>query len=191
MHRFFDILYVCSVGLITSSNFLVVPPPSKLPPPPLPPFNPFPRLPSPLVPAPGGTRTGDILAGNMIPPPMNMQLASPPLPEKISLPPNPRIHRQDLHPTQPPLVAPPVVAPLRTSASAQPLSQGPTLGPGLIPPARSTSFIPGNHEPGPAGLSAQASRYTGSFTPGPMLNLPPHFGNPNVRLSPKPYPPTS
>jgi len=116
----------------------------------------------------------------------------PPLPEKLTLPLNPKIHRQDLHSTQPPLGVPPVLAPLRPSASAQPLSQGPSHGPGPIPLARSTSFITGHESapPSTAGYGAHANPYPGSFTPNPMSNVPSNFGNPHIRLPPNPYPPT-
>jgi len=169
---------------IATPNMREVPPPSKNPPPPLPSFNAFPRLQSDNASFPGLSSSG------MIHPSRSESM------EKQHFPMDSNMHRPDvpLGPPPPPDASWSAPPSLRTSASAQPLSRGPSLGSGpvTIPPARSTSFIPGGTD-GPHQV-LDGSRFglpsSGpAFVSSSMTNLAPHGNVSNVRLPHNPLPP--
>lgn len=156
-----------------------MPPPSKNPPPPLPSFNAPIRLQSDNISLPGPLSSGMTLSFS----------ESATSTEKESLPTNPNMHRSDV-PPGPPTPADNWSPSIRTSASAQPLSRGPSLGPGsvTIPPARSTSFIHGGGDAphqvsGGPRYGLPSSPYAGPpFASSSMTNLAPHGNISNVRL---------
>ncbi|KAF8168011.1 hypothetical protein B0H34DRAFT_779517 [Crassisporium funariophilum] len=160
-----------------------VPPPAKGPPPPMPPMSAFPRMQSDVGPTPSPTsaRVGEWNGDNRSPPRQRIDsnglssFSTPPPPayQPDIFPPQDGKNRSDPQFAPGPAQGPPH---LRPSASAQPFatrstSFGTNNG---IPPARSTSHIPGNNEPagGP------------SFLP-PI----PTYGNPPFANSPASYSP--
>lgn len=204
----------CASRLTTNSDTLAnvisqVPPPSKQPPPPMPSLNGIPRLQNEsgsMTPPyngsmtpPGSAVPEDRRSGSMSP--LGQRSLSPAVPVRqdeaassSEIPP-PAYQTPDGRPMPPEkgrsMLPPgasglPVTPFLRPSASAQPFQRGPSFGPSnILPPARSTSHLPGAGADSPAGPNfippnphyGGGPPFNGNNGPnGPMYPL-----NPNAR----------
>lgn len=204
----------CASRLTTNSDTLAnvisqVPPPSKQPPPPMPSLNGIPRLQNEsgsMTPPyngsmtpPGSAVPEDRRSGSMSP--LGQRSLSPAVPVRqdeaassSEIPP-PAYQTPEGRPTPPEkgrfMLPPgasglPVTPFLRPSASAQPFQRGPSFGPSnILPPARSTSHLPGAGADFPAGPNfippnphyGGGPPFNGNNGPnGPMYPL-----NPNAR----------
>ena len=160
-----------SCPLLFFKSIFTVPPPSKQPLPPVP-TDAFSRL--HIDRSTGGTPIGDRTSGSVSPP------AQPP-----HLPP---VHqgRPEPQSASGSITGQPY---LRTSASAQPF---PTRNPSfeqhpIIPPARSTSFIPNTSNESPAGpsfLPQNTPHGPVNFPVSHSTNQPPYLKDPNARSHP-------
>ncbi|KDR85085.1 hypothetical protein GALMADRAFT_233698 [Galerina marginata CBS 339.88] len=153
-----------------------LPPPSKQAlPPPLPTFNG--GFPGSGPASPLQSQLGDRRSGSASPSPLGQRPSSLSASDQpgISSEPPPPAYQSDnrsLPPdgnqrSEPPLPSTPGPPHLRPSASAQPFPGRPSFGPGMIiPPARSTGYLPGTNGDSPAGPSFPPSN--GPYGPGPF-----------------------
>ncbi|KAF8912751.1 hypothetical protein CPB84DRAFT_1841193 [Gymnopilus junonius] len=162
-----------------------LPPQSKQPPPPLPSLNQIPRLQADHVNDSSPLSSNGITGLNRrrsVSPPNQTGNSTELPPPAYQLPDNrPRPERLD-----PPLPSLPAT-PLRPSASAQPLHRGPSFeAHGIIPPARSTSHLPGPNsdmQPGPS-FPPQNGLYGHGPGPFPGNNTHPPFQQQMYPLNP-------
>ncbi|KAF8807492.1 hypothetical protein BYT27DRAFT_7138428 [Phlegmacium glaucopus] len=161
-----------------------LPPPSKQPPPPVP-TDAFSRLHTDprSSGSSGGTPIGDRTSGSVSPP---VHQSTDARSAERFIQPDMK-NRPEPQSASGPMTGQPY---LRTSASAQPF---PTRKPSLeqqhpiIPPARSTSFIPNTFNEPPAGPSFLPPNGQGGFANFPVshsTNQPPYSNNPNARSLP-------